>query len=133
MITLAFVHAGAYSRGLIALRAARESPQIRAAPAASHVADGSAALRVARAVGTFHAQNAGAVRSVFARVRLVSVPSSDELEDQLSDTAHTERTCHFEDDHFLIEPLRFLARAQPYPCHDARVLRARYDLEAAPY
>jgi hypothetical protein len=51
----------------------------------------------------------------------------------LMQRAHTERACHFEGDHFLIEPLRFLARVQPYPCDDARVLRVRYDLEAAPY
>jgi hypothetical protein len=45
MITLAFVHAGAYPRGLVALRAAHESPQLRAAAMASHVADGSALRR----------------------------------------------------------------------------------------
>jgi len=47
--------------------------------------------------------------------------------------ARSERVCQFEGDHFLVEPLRFLARVQPYACDDTRVLRVRYDLRTAPY
>ncbi|MEY4581429.1 MAG: hypothetical protein RL701_6132 [Pseudomonadota bacterium] len=43
------------------------------------------------------------------------------------------RVCHFDGDHFLREPLTFLARVQPYPCDDQRVLRVRYTLDRPPY